>query len=65
MMIIHTAIMFQIIPYLQPFYMMASILVAVMEIAVVAIAIGYVAVLRRREEKYGYAGDNGHNDTPF
>jgi len=55
----------EVVPYLQPFFMLASILVAVLEIAVVAIAIGYVAVLRRREEKYGYAGDNGHNDTPF
>ena len=53
------------VPYLQPFFMMASILVAVFEIATVAVAIGYVAVLRRREEKYGYAGDNGQNDTPF
>jgi len=52
----------EVVPYLQPFFMLASILVAVLEIAVVAIAIGYVAVLRRREEKYGYAGDN---DTPF
>jgi len=55
----------EILPYLQPFFMLASIMVAVLEIAVVAIAIGYVAVLKRREEKYGYAGDNGHHDTPF
>lgn len=55
----------EVVPYLQPFFMMASILVAVFEIATVAVAIGYVAVLRRREEKYGYAGDNGQNDTPF
>jgi len=55
----------EVVPYLQPFFMMASILVAVLEIATVAVAIGYVAVLRRREEKYGYAGDNGNNDTPF
>ena len=45
--------------------MLASILVAVLEIAVVALSIGYVAVLKRREEKYGYAGENGHTDTPF
>ena len=50
---------------MQPVFLLASIIVAVLEIAVVAIAIGYVAVLKRREEKYGYAGDNGHHDTPF
>merc|ERR1712142_972962 len=55
----------EILPYLQPFFMLASIVVAVLEIAVVAIAIGYVAVLKRREEKYGYAGDNGLHETPF
>jgi len=55
----------EILPYLQPFFLLASIMVAVLEIAVVAIAVGYVAVLKRREEKYGYAGDNGHHDTPF
>ena len=45
--------------------MLVSIAVAVLEIAVVALAVGYVAVLKRREEKYGYAGENGHNDTQF
>jgi len=55
----------EILPYMQPVFLLASIIVAVLEIAVVAIAIGYVAVLKRRVEKYGYAGDNGHHDTPF
>jgi len=55
----------EVIPLLQPVFLLASIMVAVLEIAAVAFAVGYVAVLRRREQKFGYAGDNGHTDTPF
>jgi len=55
----------EVIPLLQPVFLLVSIIVAVLEVALVALAVGYVAVLKRREEKYGYAGDNGHNDTAF
>lgn len=55
----------EIVPLLQPGFMLTSIAVAVLEIAAVALAVGYVAVLKRREEKYGYAGENGQNDTSF